>query len=98
YDIVTGTTFAFLSTPTFWLGLLLIIVFGLQLHLLPLGGMATLGTDFDIFDRLRHLILPVATLSLVGIGRYVRFLRASMLETLTPDYLRPARATGPGQP
>ena len=95
--IVTGTTFAFLSTPTFWLGLLLIIVFGLQLRLLPLGGMATLGTDFDLLDRVRHLILPVATLSLVGIGRYVRFLRASMLETLTQDYLRTARAKGLGE-
>jgi peptide/nickel transport system permease protein len=92
--VITGATFAFLSTPTFWLGLLLIIVFGLQLKLLPLGGMATLGTDFDVFDRVRHLILPVATLSLVGIGRYVRFLRASMLETLTQDYLRTARAKG----
>src|SRR5712691_5445518 len=92
--VITGTTFAFLSTPTFWLGLLLIIVFGLQLKLLPLGGMATLGTDFDLVDRVRHLILPVATLSLDGIGRYLRFLRASMLETITPDYLRTARAKG----
>src|SRR2546428_4670732 len=95
--IVTGPTFAFLSTPTFWLGLLLIIAFGLQLRLVPLGGMATLGTDFDLLDRVRHLILPVATLSLVGIGRYVRFLRASMLETLTQDYLRTARAKGLGE-
>jgi peptide/nickel transport system permease protein len=92
--LVTGATFAFLSTPTFWLGLMLIIVFGLQLRLLPLGGMATLGTDFNLVDRIRHLILPVATLSLVGVGRYVRFLRASMLETLTQDYLRTARAKG----
>src|SRR5437870_2281058 len=55
--LVTGATFAFLSTPTFWLGLLLIIAFGLQLKLFPLGGMATLGMPFDPVDRLRHLNL-----------------------------------------
>jgi peptide/nickel transport system permease protein len=92
--LVTGATFAFLSTPTFWLGLLMIIFFGLQLHWLPLGGISTPGAPFDLGDRLRHLILPVATLSLVGIGRYVRFLRASMLETINQEYVRTARAKG----
>ncbi len=92
--LVTGGTFAGLSMPTFWLGLLLIIVFGLQLRLFPLGGMDTPGTAFDPVDRLRHLVLPVATLSFVGIGRYVRFLRASMLETLGQDYIRTARSKG----
>jgi peptide/nickel transport system permease protein len=92
--LVTGATFAFLSTPTFWLGLLLIILFGLELHWLPLGGISTPGASFDLIDRLRHLILPVATLSLVGIGRYVRYLRASMLETINQEYVRTARAKG----
>lgn len=92
--LITGTTFAFLSTPTFWLGLLLIIVFGLQLRLFPLGGMQTLGGEFDLGDRLRHLVLPVATLSLVQIGSNVRYLRASMLETIGLDYMRTARAKG----
>ncbi len=92
---VTGATFVGLSMPTFWLGLLLIIGFGLELRILPLGGMTAPGaTSFDLVDRLRHLILPVATLSLVGIGRYVRYLRASMLETLGQDYIRTARAKG----
>ena len=92
--VVTGTIFTFLSTPTFWLGLLLIIVFGLQLRLLPLGGMQTLGAQFDLGDRLKHLILPVATIALVQMGGHVRFLRASMLETIGQDYMRTARAKG----
>ncbi len=92
--LVTGTTFAAYSMPTFWLGLLLIIVFGLWLRALPMGGMQTLGTPFDVLDRLRHLILPVMTLALVGTAHYVRYLRASMLETIRQDYVRTARAKG----
>ncbi|MBA3374541.1 MAG: ABC transporter permease [Actinobacteria bacterium] len=92
--VITGATFAFLSTPTFWLGLLLIILFGLQLRWLPLGGMATAGAEFDLADRARHLVLPVLTLSLVQVGGHVRYLRASMLETIGQDFMRTARAKG----
>ena len=91
---VTATIFTFLSMPTFWLGLLLIILFGLQLHWLPLGGIQTLGQPFDLGDRLKHLILPVATIALVQMGGHVRYLRASMLETIGQDYMRTARAKG----
>ena len=92
--LVTGATFAAFSMPTFWLGLLLIIVFGLVLRLAPLGGMLTPGAPFTLPDLARHLILPVTTLSLVGVGTYVRFLRASMLETTHQDFVRTARSKG----
>ncbi len=92
--LVTGSTFAFLSTPTFWLGLLLIILFGLQLRWLPLGGISTPGASFELTDRLKHLILPAATISLVQLGSHVRYLRASMLETIHQDYMRTARSKG----
>lgn len=92
--LITSATFAFLSTPTFWLGLLLIIFFGLQLGWFPLGGMASAGQPFEIGDRLHHLVLPVLTLSLVGIGGYTRYLRAAMLETINQEYIRTAWAKG----
>jgi peptide/nickel transport system permease protein len=92
--LFTGFSFAGLSMPTFWLGLLLIVVFGLNLRLFPLGGISTPGADFDPLDRLWHLMLPVATLSMVSIAHYSRYLRASMLETLNQDYIRTARAKG----
>jgi peptide/nickel transport system permease protein len=92
--VVTGSTFAFLSTPTFWLGLLLLLFFGLQLRLFPLGGIQTPGRDFDLVDRLHHLVLPVATLALVQVGQYTRYLRASMLDALNQEFMRTARAKG----
>ena len=92
--IATGLTFAAFSMPTFWLGLLLIITFGLALRLLPLGGMLAPGAPFTLGDLARHLVLPVLTISLVQVGVYVRFLRASMLETTSQDYMRTARSKG----
>ena len=92
--VTTAATYAAFSMPTFWLGLILIIVFGLTLRILPLGGMLAPGAPFSIGDLARHLILPVLTLSLVQFGIYVRFLRASMLETTGQDYMRTARSKG----
>jgi peptide/nickel transport system permease protein len=100
---ITVTTLSFMgqAMPEFWLGLILILVFYVGLDnpftgesLLPGGGMYTIGADFSIGDRIRHLILPV-TMGVVGwVAWWSRFLRSSMLEVINQDYIRTARAKG----
>jgi peptide/nickel transport system permease protein len=100
---ITATTLSFMgqAIPSFWFGLILILIFYGMLNnpitgkaLLPSGGMATIGADFDIWDRVKHLIMPV-TMGLVGwVAWYSRFLRSSMLEIINLDYIRTARAKG----
>jgi peptide/nickel transport system permease protein len=85
--------FAGISLPVFWLALMLMTVFAVSLGILPAGGIATPG-DGSLSDRLAHLVLPVATLTLSSIGHYTRFVRAAMIETLRQDYIRTARAKG----
>ena len=85
--------FAFISVPSFWLALMLIFVFAVSLGLVPAGGIATVG-DGGLIDRLEHLALPVATLTLASMGGHLRYVRAAMIETLSQDYIRTARAKG----
>jgi peptide/nickel transport system permease protein len=90
--------FAGISVPPFWLGLLLITLFAVALGWLPAGGMADVrpGTGLlqALGQQLRFLALPVATLTLVQLGGYTRFMRGSMIEALRQDYVRTARAKG----
>jgi peptide/nickel transport system permease protein len=85
--------FAGISVPPFWLALMLILIFAATLGLLPAGGIATIG-DGGLADRLRHLVLPVTTLTLASMGAHLRYVRASVIETLRQDYIRTARAKG----
>jgi len=85
--------FAGVSVPNFWLALVLILVFAAGLHWLPASGIATVGAG-DLADRLRHLVLPVATLTLASAGGYTRYVRAAMREALAQDHIRTARAKG----
>jgi len=101
FDHITTTlAFAGQSLPVFWFGLLLIIIFAVTLKgvdgrpLLPGSGMATLGAPFSIWDRVRHLILPVTMLAFVSAAGYMRYLRSSMLDVIHEDYIRTARAKG----
>jgi len=88
--------FAGISVPVFWLALILIIVFAVQLHWLPASGMGTVG-DNGFVDQLRHLTLPVATLTLASAGQFTRYVRAAMIETMRMDFIRTARAKGLGE-
>jgi peptide/nickel transport system permease protein len=83
-----------LSIPTFWLGLMAIYVFSVELRWLPPGNLSTVGADFSLPDRLRHLALPAATLGAVMVATWSRYTRASMLEVIREDYIRTALAKG----
>jgi peptide/nickel transport system permease protein len=83
-----------LSIPTFWLGLMAIYVFSVLLGVLPPGNIGTIGLDFALGDRLRHLVLPAATLGVVMVATWSRYTRASMLEVIREDYIRTALAKG----
>lgn len=91
---VTFGSFLGLATPNFWLGLMLIMLFSVHLGWTPVGGVATLGGDFSILDRLHHLILPAIVLAAADLAGLVRYTRSSMLEVLQQDYIRTARAKG----
>jgi peptide/nickel transport system permease protein len=100
---LTATTFSFAgqAIPEFWLGLVLIMVFYVWLHnpvtgepLLPSGGMHSLGVGFSLGDWIKHLILPVSMGAVGWVAWYTRFLRAGMLDVLSQDYIRTARAKG----
>lgn len=92
-------SFAGISVPSFWLGIVLIIVFAVNLGWLPAGGYQTTGMQYDgiwdeLLDKSKYLILPVISLSIMSIGRFSRFTRSSMMEAMRNDFIRTARAKG----
>jgi peptide/nickel transport system permease protein len=101
--VSSGVSLGFWSVPTFWLGLILLVLFGVGFGpvpaLFPVGGMSTPGSagGFDvshIVDVLRHLVLPCLTLVLVIFAQYVTIMRSSIIDELGSPYLLTARAKG----
>ena len=93
-------TLAFYSVPVFWLGLLLLLVFGQELRWLPVSGMTDAAAHDALsplgrwLDVARHLVLPALTLALVQGAAFARFQRSALLESLGAEFVRTARAKG----
>lgn len=95
--VVTSISLFGVSMPTFWLGLILIIIFSFQLGWLPSGGAhgdPLMWWGNPVLDEIAHLILPVTVLVYVGLAQNIRLIRANMLEVLRSDYVLAARASG----
>lgn len=100
FDKVGGTALYMLySLPEFWVALLLIMLFGVNLHVLPVQGIESIdardsGWLHFVWDRILHMILPVVCLTYGSLAFLSRFVRGSTLEVIRQDYVRTARAKG----
>ncbi|MGH7658934.1 MAG: ABC transporter permease [Gemmatimonadales bacterium] len=95
------TTVTMFAMPSYWLGLMLVMLFTYTLGWLPAFGASGLDADFlsgweRVVDRLRHLALPLFTLTLIGVGGIARFVRGSMLDVRDEPYVAIARSKGLG--
>jgi len=97
--ITTGITFAGYSIPDFWLALLLMMLFGVYLRVLPVSGLVSVGFENMNFwqktaDILWHLILPVSVAAFTGLASLTRYMKSSMVDTLSQLYIKAAYAKG----
>jgi peptide/nickel transport system permease protein len=101
-NVTTGVTLTLYSMPEFWLGMILLIVFGVGVGFIPgmfpIGGIITPGVDPSslegVLDVLWHMVLPVTTLTAVYLAEYALVMRASLIDEMGQDYLTVARAKG----
>jgi len=100
--VTTVLVFVGFAVPHFWLALLLMILFGVQLGWLPISGLKSLNYEFlpasvQIWDQISHLILPVFISASGGLAGLSRYMRSNMLEVIRQDYITTARAKGLSQ-
>lgn len=96
---VRGYCYLLAATPTFWVGLLMLMVFAVGLRWFPIGFSAPIGVsaaDVTIFQSAHHMVLPALTLSLVGVANIALHTREKVIDVLESDYVRFARARGLG--
>lgn len=93
---LTGLAFVFYSTPPFFLGLILILVFAVNLHWVPAQAPQA-SALLDVLGQPVALLLPIATLTLVSIAHFSRYARSAIMDNLVEDYVRTARAKGAGE-
>ncbi len=91
--IISGISYVGLSVPSFWLGIILIIVFSLKLNLLPSNGMRTVG-ESGLLDLLKHSILPIIVLSINNTAIFIRYIRANTITQISEDYILTAISKG----
>jgi peptide/nickel transport system permease protein len=97
--VMSVVVFVGFAIPTFWLALLLMILFGLHLDWLPISGIRSLNYEYlppaaAFWDFLQHLILPVSIAAFGGLAGLSRYMRSNMLEVIRQDYITTARAKG----
>jgi peptide/nickel transport system permease protein len=100
-NVISTLGLVFYATPSFFLSLMMMLIFSVKLGWLPVGGIKTIAgfyTGWDhVLDVARHLVMPTAALSLIYLSFYLRLMRASVLEVAELDYVRMARAKGAGE-
>jgi peptide/nickel transport system permease protein len=92
--VITLVVLVGISVPSFFLGMMMILLFAVQLRWLPVSGMYSIFGGGDLPDLLRHLVMPATALAVVATGVVARLSRLAMLEVLRQDYIRTARAKG----
>lgn len=91
--VISGFTYLGMSVPSFWMGMLLIVVFALKLSLFPTSGMHTVGA-VSLADTLWHMVLPCITLSLPMVSVYTRYIKSGTIRELSEEYVMTAKAKG----